>query len=100
MLKNPFVIYILSFGGVLAVYQLGWSDAYPAMSSDLLAFFGLTFLVSALLAFAVSGVVRETGSYQPGRLPNYTVLLVLAGCAADLIYTGGIPLLLVIAGKF
>ncbi|HEV7877816.1 hypothetical protein [Bradyrhizobium sp.] len=100
MLKNPFVIYILSFGGVLAVYQLRWSEAYPALSSDLLAFFGLTFLVSILLAFAVSGVMRETGGYQPGRLPKYTVLLVLAGAAADLIYTGGIPLILVIAGKF
>jgi hypothetical protein len=100
MLKNPFVIYILSFGGVLAVYQLGWSEAYPPLSSDLLAFLALTVLVSIALAFAISGVVRESGGYQPGQLPKYTVLLMIACFAADLIYTGGIPLILVINGTF
>ena len=100
MLKNPFLVYVLSFGAVLAVYQLGWSEVYPSLSSDLLIFFAITFLVSILLAVAVSPVVQEIGDYQPGLLPKYTIVLLTASFAADLIYTGGIPLLMVIDGQF
>jgi hypothetical protein len=100
MLKNPFIVYILSFGGVLAVYQLGWSEVYPKLSFDLLIFFGGTFYVSLLLALVVSGTVRETSEHQPGQLPKYTLVLLLACFAADLIYTGGIPLILVARGQF
>jgi hypothetical protein len=100
MLKNPFVVYICSFGAVLAVYQLGWSEIYPALSFDLLIFFGLTFLVSALLARGVSRTVRQTKEYQPGQLPKYTLLLLLVCFAADIIYTGGIPLIMVIDRQF
>jgi hypothetical protein len=99
MLKNPFLIYVLSFGAVLAVYELGWSEVYPSLSPGLLAFFGLTFLVSILLAFKVSDVVRDIKDYQPGQLPKYTVVLLLALFAADLVYTGGIPLLMLIGGR-
>jgi hypothetical protein len=99
MIKNPFLVYVLSFGAVIAAYQLGWSGVYPSLSPDLLAFFGLTFLVSILLAFAVSEVVRETKDYRPGQLPKYTVLLVVALFAADMIYTGGVPLLMLIEGR-
>jgi hypothetical protein len=100
MLKNPFIIYILSFGGVLAVYQLGWSEVYPKLTFDLLIFFGGTFYVSLLLALAVSDTVQETREHQPGQLPKYTLVLLLACFAADLIYTGGIPLILVPQGQF
>ncbi len=99
MLKNPFIIYILSFGGVLAVYQLGWSEAYPELSFQVLAFFGLTFLVSAVLAIATAKFVQDTGNYEPDRLPKYTVLLLAVFFAADIVYTGGAPLLLVVSGK-
>jgi hypothetical protein len=100
MLKNPFMVYVMSFGAVLVVYQLGWSEIYPALSFDLLIFFGSTFIVSLLLALAVSGTVQETSEHQPGQLPKYTVVLLLACFAADLVYTGGIPLILVTQGQF
>jgi hypothetical protein len=100
MLKNPFIVYILSFGGVLAVYQLGWSEVYPKLSFDLLMFFGATFFVSFLLAFAVSGTVRQTSEHQPGQLPKYLLVLLLACFVADIVYTGGIPLIMVTQGKF
>jgi hypothetical protein len=100
MLKNPFIVYILSFGGVLAVYQLGWSEVYPKLSFDLLVFFGVTFYISLLLALTVSSAVQETGAHQPGQLPKYTWVLLLVCFAADLIYTGGIPLIMVTQGQF
>jgi hypothetical protein len=27
MLANPFIVYVASFAGVIAAYQLGWSEA-------------------------------------------------------------------------
>lgn len=100
MLKNPFMIYILSFGAVLGVYQLGWSEIYPPLSFELSVFLGGTFLVAGLLALGVSAEVRAIREYQPGQLPKYTALPLLACIAADLIYTGGIPLLTVVGGTF
>jgi hypothetical protein len=100
LLKNPFVIYVLSFGAVLAVYQLGWSEVYPALSSDLLIFFALTFLVASLLAKQVAGAIRATKEYQPGQLPKYTALLLLVCFVADIVYTGGIPLIMVMNRQF
>jgi hypothetical protein len=32
MLRNPFIVYIATFGSAIALYQLGWSDIYPALS--------------------------------------------------------------------
>jgi hypothetical protein len=99
MLKNPFLVYVLSFGAVLVVYQLGWSAIYPILSPDLLLFFGLTFLSSLLLAHLVSGLVQQTKDYQSGLLPKYTALLVTATFAAELFNAGGIPLSMIISGK-
>jgi hypothetical protein len=100
MLKNPFVIYILAFGGALATYQLGWSQLYPALSRDMLAFFGLTFLVTAVLAAAVFREVDETRQYQPGQIPRYTVLVLIGAYAADIAYGGELPLLSLIMGTY
>jgi hypothetical protein len=100
MLKNPFIVYIFSFGAVLAVYQLGWSEVYPTLSIDLLIFFGLTFYVSLLLALGVSSTIQQTREHRPDQVPKYTILLLLGCFAADLIYTGGIPLIMVMQGQF
>jgi len=100
MLKNPFVIYILAFGSVLATYQLGWSQLYPALSFDLLAFFGLTFFVTAVLGLVVSSEIAETGAYQPGQLPKYTALLLIAVYAADIAYGREVPLLSLLMGTY
>jgi hypothetical protein len=99
MLKNPFLIYILTFGSALALYQLGWSEIYPETSSDLLAFFGLSFVVSASLALVAEKEIEETRTYVSGQMPWYAVLIVVACLAADIAYTGSIPLLELYRGE-
>ena len=99
MLKNPFLIYILSFGSVLCLYQLGWSNLYPNLSFGLLLFFGFTFLSSLLLAFFVSSIIKKTKNYQPGLLPDFTVWLVILTCAIELVSAGGVPLYFVMKGE-
>lgn len=100
MLKNPFLVYVLTFSGVLAAYQLGWSEIYPAMSLDTLAFFGLSFLVAATLGLAVSSDIAATKDYGPGLLPRYALFVLLACFAADLVYTGYVPFFEMLRGKF
>jgi hypothetical protein len=100
MLKNPFVIYILSFGGVLAAYQLGWSQIYPNIALDLLLFFGLTFAVSGTIALTVSDDIKSTKNYTPGLLPKWVPWLFVIGGTADISYSGGVPLLQMIDGTF
>jgi hypothetical protein len=95
--KNPFVVYILTFGGVIIVYQLGWSEIYPAISVDTLAFFGLSFVLAAALALAVSSAVAAIGTYRP-MLPGHTIIIPLVCFLADIVYTGYVPLLEMISG--
>jgi hypothetical protein len=99
MLKNPFLIYFFTFAGVLAAYQLGWSAIYPAISLDTLAFFGLSFVIAVALGVAVSPEIARVGSYRP-VLPGYVVLIPLFCFAADIIYTGYVPLLALMQGTF
>lgn len=90
-MKNPFFVYILTFGGVIVFYQLGWSDIYPAISIETILFFGLSFTVAAALALVVSSDVAAIGIYQP-MLPGFTIIIPMACFIADIVYTGYVPL--------
>lgn len=98
MLVNPFVIYTATFGAILAIYQLGWSDAYPDLSSDLLIFFAATFVWAAPLAWIIRPLLAAASSYTPGLLPRYTGLLVVATFLGEIALAGGVPLLMVMGG--
>src|SRR2546430_5316165 len=98
ILKNPFVVYIAAFGSVLIIYQLGWSTLYPSLSIGMLFFFGATFLAAALLAVLISPAVGQIGEYQPGLMPWYAVVFVVATFAIEIAMAGGIPLILVMRG--
>jgi hypothetical protein len=100
MLKNPFLLYILAFGGVLATYQLQWSEIYPDLSLETLLFFCVTFILATGFAFVVSREVKETVEYRPGRLPRYTALFLIAVYAVDIAYADTIPLLELIQGTY
>ena len=65
MLKNPFLVYIVSFGSVLGIYQFGWSEIYPRLSYVLLLFFGLSFLFALVLARLVRPLVENTALTNP-----------------------------------
>src|SRR5207253_7912544 len=98
LLKNPFVVYIAAFGSVLIIYQLGWSTLYPSLSVGMVLFFATTFLAAALLAGLISPAVAQIDNYQPGLLPWYAVIFVVATFAIEIAMAGGIPLILVIRG--
>jgi hypothetical protein len=98
MLRNPFYVYITTFGTALAIYQLGWSDIYPPMSDDTFVFFGGTFLAAALLGSFISPAIKATHHYQPGLLPKYSWLFIMGTFLAELALSGGVPIWLVMRG--
>jgi hypothetical protein len=100
MLKNPFVIYILSFGGALAIYQFGWSEIYPDLTLDTLAFLSLTFVLAAGFGLVIEPAVIETSEYTPGQMPGWMPLLLFVVCVIDIAYAGQIPLISMLRGTY
>lgn len=100
MLANPFLIYILTFGGALAIYQLGWSTAYPPTTRGLVLFFAFSFCVAGAVGWLMQPRVRLIRAYRPGLLPGWAVVVPLACFAADLVYAGSVPLIDMIRGTF
>lgn len=97
---NPFFMFILSFAGILILYSFGWSNIYPALSSDVIFFFIVVFLMAAILGYFVwkSKVVsfqKVTGTKHIAGL----VVFVLAGTLVEGIYNGGFPLQLMLMGR-
>lgn len=101
MLKNPFLVYVATFSAVIAVYQLGWSDIYPALSWDLLLFFAVSFLAAGLLARLIGPFIIQTREYPPGLMSDWATLFVIATFAVEIALARGIPLFVVLqGGKF
>src|SRR3546814_15672773 len=71
VLRNPFVVYVATFAGALAVYQLGWSEILPPLSLEVATFFGVSFAIAALLGKLIQPAVANIGAYRPGLLPSY-----------------------------
>ncbi|MDP3077407.1 hypothetical protein [Bradyrhizobium sp.] len=99
MLANPFVVFILSFGMVLLIYQLGWSELYLPLSYDVLLFFATTFLSAGLLARFTSPAIQNGRGYVAGLLPHYATWFVIVTFVAEILLAGGVPILLVLGGK-
>jgi oligosaccharide repeat unit polymerase len=99
MSRNPFFIYVAVFGGALLAYQLGWSGIYPDLSYPVLWFFCITFAASGLLALVIAPTLRSIREHPRGSPSNWIACLLCAGFVADMAYTGGIPLWLMVTGQ-
>jgi hypothetical protein len=97
-LKNPFAVYIVGFGLALLLYQLGWSELYPPLSPDLIAFFLWSFLAAGILALLVQPAVAETSAYLPGLLPWWSWIPVAVTFGYEIWQSGGIPIVMVARG--
>ena len=100
MLANPFLIYILTFGSALAIYQLGWSTAYPPTTLGVVLFFVFSFCVAGAVGWLVQSRVRSIRAYRPGLLPRWAIVVPLACFVIDLAYSGNVPLIDMIRGTF
>jgi hypothetical protein len=98
MLKNPFCVYIATFGGGLAIYQLGWSGIMPALSYELIAFFVVTGVAATILARYIAPSVDDATQYTPGLLPRYSIVFIVVTFLIE-VMLNGIPLWRVMRGE-
>lgn len=89
---NPYFAYSISFLVALVVYSLGWSDAYPPLSIQL-----ITFLIVSIVLFMVGGYLWKKKAilsaikakdYNPVRITLFIYFL----WTAEFIYERGVPL--------
>lgn len=99
MFTNPFFIYIAAFAAVLGAYKLGWSSLYPPLSFRLLGFFAGTFLVAGSLAYAFRSTTAQIREHRPA-LPGWVVIPLVPMMLADIVYNGGVPLVMIANGHF
>lgn len=98
MLRNPFLVYVVTFASVLGIYHLGWSEILPPLSLELLAFFVATFAVAGVMAWSIQPSIDNFVEYQPKLLSKYAGLLILATIVAEF-WLNGITLVRVIQGE-
>jgi len=93
---NPYSCYILGFAFSLLVYQLGWSEVYPALSFSLIGFL-ITTMVAHVVFSRWWGIEKLTenksAEIQNPKINPWFVTLFLYLCwSADFVHEGGIPL--------
>ena len=100
ILSNPFFIYIISFGCVIIVYLLGWSNLYPQLTFSVSFFLGVSFIVSFIFGFFFhfSGKLEYRRIFTYNKKIYIFLGLICLGYILELIYTGGVPLILVARG--
>lgn len=95
-LINPFFYYGLSFLLSFLIYGLGWSDLYEDLSNDLVFFILVTTILSLLIGFIISNIIKIKSidknvmlSYKNIKLINFVYI---AMATLEYAYSGGIPL--------
>lgn len=90
---TPYIIYILSFLGVLIVYSLGWSQIYPTLSVSLILFLIGTFIIAYIFHRKSCSKKSEYIKSNYEKYIKYSLIIEFLGFVLDFIYAGRIPAL-------
>jgi hypothetical protein len=97
---NPYTFYCIGFVVALLLYALGWSDAYPKITTWLAVFILITLLVHFALARYWSKFKKpKFHSVSVALSPLVVTLFIYGLWTIDFIYEGGIPLLKILLNK-
>ncbi len=92
--KNPYYVYVLSFGIVFFLYSLDWSNAFPKISLMTYCFFILSFIISIFLGLAVDKLkIIDYKDIKLSRLigQKRAIFIVFIGVFIEIIYEGSSP---------
>lgn len=98
---NPIWVYSWIWIFVMLVYNLRWSNYYNNLSVKLVSFFFVTFFLSFLGGYILE--VKNKNKFKKIETSNYNLIMLLflwLGYILEFLYSGGIPLLLVLRGSF
>lgn len=88
---TPYIVYILSFLGVMAIYLLNWSDIYPKLSLELVTFLVITFICAYIFHKKDLNKKPKYKKSYFNRNIEKILLIIFGGFAIDFIYAGIIP---------
>lgn len=101
IIANPFILYSVTWGLILLLYILHYSDLYPEISIELFSFLIITMLVSFLIGYKF----RKVFVYEP--ISNFSIrnikrcfLLFLSLIALECFLEGFIPLMPLFSGNY
>ena len=98
---NPIWVYSWIWIFVMLVYNLRWSNYYNNLSVKLISFFCITFFLSFIGGYILEITKKNKFKEIPVSYYNLTMLLFLwVGYILEFLYSGGVPLLLVLKGSF
>lgn len=95
-LINPFGSYFIAATSISALYFLGFSDLYPKLSVEMVAFLLLTSGSSLLLAIAYASITQNVNScdaVKESSNDKIIFLLISVGFFIEFIYSKSIPLI-------
>ena len=100
ILKNPFYLYILSFAFTISIYLFHWSGLYPKLSSGLIIFFMISFLISFFLG-AIIDKYKKIEYQKTIHSRNYKKIttFIVIGFILEFLYNKGIPILQILNNK-
>jgi hypothetical protein len=96
---NPIWVYSWIWIFVMLVYNLRWSNYYNNLSVKLVSFF----VVTIFLSFLGGYILEIKNKFKKIETSNYNLNMLLflwLGYILEFLYSGGIPLLLVLRGSF
>jgi hypothetical protein len=97
---NPFFIYIIGFAIAFIIYSFNWSFLYPTLSTGLIIFFTVSFIISFLIGvyFYKKGYYKYRHFKNTLNIPFWYTLIVI-GFIAEFAYARAIPLVAIITGQ-
>lgn len=98
---NPYLTSAFSWLSVLILYNLGWSNLYPPISIELLAFFIINILACGFIGFYLSYkgyITYKKIEYNLNKIKKLSIIYILANIA-EIIYSRKIPIIAIINGE-
>ncbi|WP_164489103.1 hypothetical protein, partial [Romboutsia sp. Marseille-P6047] len=89
---NPYYLYSISLSLILVLYNLGWSNLYPKLSTVSMIFFISTIIISIVLGYFYDKkfVQKKVDKRNPLNIGILSILILL-GNVLEFIYEGAIP---------
>lgn len=94
--RNPYYTYAFAFVAVLTIYLLGWSNLYPELRLELVAFILCSAVISVLVGLVLNAKIVQKRSFDPVKIPGFVYTLIVVGYVVEFVYAGSIPLLYVL----
>lgn len=101
-MTNPFLLYVVTFLLTVVIYQLGWSNLYPALSATMILFLSFTLIIGLVFAIVHKYKLKppmRSAHVGPDAMAPLVTAIILALSLLQFAYDRDLPLLQVVSGS-